>query len=169
LPLLLKVWREICCKHNDVRLLLIGTGGLDIHNCEAELKSFVNSHCLEQYVQFTGSVQNVEEYLQSSDIFAFPTEDDALPSSLLEAMACALPVVTTPVGAIRTIVAHMQNGLIVQPGNFDQLYQALDTLILDQDLATRLGSVAWKTVQDRYAAEIVTKKYLSLFLNSVGG
>lgn len=169
LPLLVKVWQKICVKHKDkdARLLLVGTGGLDIHNCEAELRTYVHLNSLENRVHFTGSVQNVPEYLQASDIFAFPTENDAFPSSLIEAMTCALPVIATPVGAIKTIVKDRQNGFVIQPGDFKQLYQALDTLFLDQDLAVRLGQAAWKTVQDHYSVEIVSKKYITLFQNTV--
>jgi glycosyltransferase involved in cell wall biosynthesis len=163
LPLLLKVWNEIRNKHKNILLVLAGTGGLDIHNCEDELHDYVRSTSLEQYVLFTGAVQNVPEYLQASDIFAFPTENDAFPSSLIEAMACAIPVVTTPVGAIKTIVTDGQNGLVIQPCDFEQLFQALDTLIHNTTFASHLGQDAWKTVQHHYSTQMVTEKYLSLF------
>ena len=135
LPLLLKVWKEIRCRHKNVLLLLAGTGGLDIHNCEAELRDYVKSAGLERDVFFLGSVQNVPEYLQAADLFVFPTENDAFPSSIVEAMACALPIVTTPVGAIKTIVSHQETGLLVQPGNFEQLFEALDVMLSDKALA----------------------------------
>lgn len=166
LPLLLKVWKEIQCQHDDVRLLLLGTGGLDIHNCEADLKTYVKVNNLESSVHFTGAVQNVPDYLQASDIFVFPTEDDAFPSSLIEAMACALPVIATPVGAIKTVVQDGNNGLVVQPGDFPQLYHALDQLISDPERAFRLGRAALKTVRSQFSAEIVTDKYIELFRNS---
>ena len=163
LPLLLRVWKELSHKVQDILLLLVGTGGLDIHNCESELKAYVQENILGPYVRFTGSVQNVPEYLQASDIFAFPTENDAFPSSLIEAMTCRLPVVTTPVGAIKTIVTDGENGLFVQPGDFQSLYAALENLLNDPALALRLGEGGWKTVQENYSAEIVTKKYINLF------
>jgi glycosyltransferase involved in cell wall biosynthesis len=168
LPLLLQVWQALQNDHKDALLLLVGSGGLDIHNCEAELRSFVSAHGLGQSVHFTGSVQNVAEFLQASDIFAFPTENDAFPSSLVEAMTCGLPVVTTPVGAIKTVIKDQQNGLLVQPGDYQQLYQALDTLMDNSALASRLGQSAWKTVHDHYSAKIVTDKYLTLFINTMG-
>lgn len=163
LPLLLRVWREIRQKHENASLVLVGEGGLDIHNCEAELRAYVTANDLQHSVLFTGSVGNVAEYLQASDIFAFPTENDAFPSSLVEAMTCRLPVITTPVGAIKTIVSGGENGLLVQPGDFDQLYGALETLLVDSGLALRLGHAARQTVLDNYSAEIVTKKYINLF------
>jgi glycosyltransferase involved in cell wall biosynthesis len=163
LPLLLRVWNEIRCKHENVLLLLAGAGGLDIHNCEAELREYVKTAGLEKDVMFLGAVQNVPEYLQAADLFAFPTENDAFPSSIVEAMACALPIVTTPVGAIKTIVTHRETGLLVQPGNFKQLFDALDVMLSDKALAARLGQAARQSVQYQYPVENITRQYLSLF------
>ena len=163
LPLLLKVWNDIRHKHESVLLILAGTGGLDIHNCEDILREYVKANGLENQVLFTGAVQNVPEYLQASDLFVFPTENDAFPSSIVEAMACGLPVVTTPVGAIKTIVTDRQTGLLIQPGNAEQLFQALDVMLSDDVLASQLGQAARISVQDQYSAETVTKKYLVLF------
>jgi glycosyltransferase involved in cell wall biosynthesis len=105
--------------------------------------------------------------LQASDLFVFPTENDAFPSSIVEAMACGLPVLTTPVGAIKTIVTDGETGMLIQPGNQEQLFQALDVMLSDQALATRLGQAACKSVQDQYSAETVTQKYSDLFQNLI--
>lgn len=163
LPLLLRVWSEIRCKHDNVLLLLAGTGGLDIHNCENDLREYVKSAGLERDVLFLGAVQNVPDYLQAADLFAFPTENDAFPSSIVEAMACGLPVVTTPVGAIKTIVSNGETGLIVEPGNHQQLFEALDVMLSNRTLASRLGQAAMQSVQGQYSAGTVANKYLSLF------
>jgi glycosyltransferase involved in cell wall biosynthesis len=163
LPLLLRVWKDICCKHENALLLLAGTGGLDIHNCEAELREFVASSNMEKHVLFLGAVKNVEEYLQAADVFVFPTENDAFPSSVVEAMACELPVVTTPVGAIKTVIAHKETGWLIQPRNDQQLFDALHVLLSDPQLASRLGLAARQSVQEKYSAKTVTGKYLSLF------
>ena len=109
-------------------------------------------------VRFTGSVDNVADYLQASDLFVFPTENDAFPCALVEAMACGLPVVTTPVGAIPTIVEHERQGLMVRPGDADELAAALVRLLADDELAARLGRTAWETVQERDSAESVTHR-----------
>jgi len=165
LPLLLRVWQAIQRQHPEAYLVLVGTGGLDIHNCEAELKAYVEASGLQPSVHFTGSVhaQRVPEYLQAADLFVFPTENDAFPSSLVEAMTCRLPVITTPVGAIKTIVTDQKNGLLVQPGDFQQLCEAIETLLTSPKLAARLGQAGWRTVQDNYSAEIVTQKYIHVF------
>jgi glycosyltransferase involved in cell wall biosynthesis len=163
LPLLLRVWAEIRCKHENVLLLLAGTGGLDIHNCEAQLHDYVRSAGLDSSVRFLGPVRNIPEYLQAADLFVFPTENDAFPSSLVEAMACGLPVVATPVGAIKTIIEHQNTGLVVQPRDHDQLYDAIEALVVDRALARRVGRAGRQAVEERYSAGSMLKKYLSLF------
>ncbi len=163
LPLLLKVWDELRCRHENAILLLAGIGGLDIHNCETQLRDYVTSAGLEKHVWFLGSVPNVPEYLQAADLFVFPTENDAFPSSLIEAMACGLPIVTTPVGAIKTMIAHQETGLLVQPGNRQQLYEALVAILSDPARASRLGQASRQIVEERYSKGSMVGKYLSLF------
>lgn len=167
LPLLLQVWNELQSRHDNVLLLLAGVGGLDIHNCEAALRDYVKAARLENNVRFLGAVQNTFEYLQAADIFVFPTENDAFPSSLIEAMSCGLPVVTTPVGAIKGIVVDRETGLIIQPGNRQQLYGALLEMMFDQTLASRLGPAARRIVEERYSAGNMLSKYLSLFASTL--
>ena len=167
LPLLLRVWNEIRTKHSNVLLILAGTGGLDIHNCEQELREYVTSNHMEQHVRFTGAVDNVAEYLQASDLFVFPTENDAFPSSLVEAMACGLPVLATPVGAIPTIIKNGENGILVEPGNHLQLFQALEVMLSDGSHVSQLGQAALQTVSSRYSAKAVNQEYLSLFQSLV--
>lgn len=163
LPLLLRVWRAIQNIRPNLRLLLVGSGGLDMHNCEAELKKYVIKNGLQDSVHFTGDVHNVHEYLQASGIFVFPTEREAFGISLIEAMACGLPVIATPVGGIKDILEHKHNGLVMEAGDFQQLYAMLETLITDAVQATYLGRAAWQTVQDKYSEDIVTQKYIDLF------
>lgn len=163
LPLLLRVWKEIEHTHKNVSLLLVGAGGLDIHNCEAELKEYVSKNCLQKSVHFTGNVRNVHEYLQASDIFVFPTENEAFGISLIEAMACGLPVISTPVGGVKDILQHKDNSLVVGSGNFQELHDALNRLITDDTLAVCLGKAACQTAQDKYSTENITKQYIELF------
>jgi glycosyltransferase involved in cell wall biosynthesis len=163
LPLLLRVWHDIRAKHSDAVLVLVGSGSLDMHNCEAELRQYVNVHNLLHSVRFTGSVRNVHEYLQASDIFVLPSENEAFPVALIEAMAGGLAVITTAVGGVKDIVEHSKNGLVVQAGDFGQLYSALDILLADAGLADRLGQAARRTAQERYSQEMVTRQYAELF------
>jgi glycosyltransferase involved in cell wall biosynthesis len=163
LPLLLRVWEQVHRVHGGAMLLLVGSGGLDVHNCEADLKEFVQAHGLQHTVRFTGDVHNVHEYLQASDIFVFPTEKEAFGISLVEAMACGLPVIATPTGGIKDFLIDGQNGLQVEAGNFQALYDAIHRLLSDRALAAALGSAAVSTARARYSRDAVLAKYIEMF------
>jgi glycosyltransferase involved in cell wall biosynthesis len=163
LPLLLDVWQAIQEQNDHVQLLLVGSGGLDIHNCEAELRAYVEDNGMRASVRFTGSVDNVQELLQAADIFVLPTENEAFGISLIEAMACGLPVISTSVGGVTDILEHRLNGFVVQPGDHHQLREALATLLTDSDLSARLGCAARRTVQEKYGVEVVMRGFAGLF------
>jgi glycosyltransferase involved in cell wall biosynthesis len=163
LPSLLRVWSQLHPAHPTARLVLVGEAGLDIHGCEAELKDFTRRHGLESTVTFTGAVQNVDEYLRASDFFVFPSENEALPSSLLEAMATRLPIIATPVGAIAEFVRHEINGLLIPSRDDSALHAALERLLRDREFGEQLGREAARTVQERYADDTIAERYLELF------
>jgi glycosyltransferase involved in cell wall biosynthesis len=163
LPLLLAVWQRIQTQFPGSRLLLVGEGGLDMHNCEAELRAFVAGHNLQATVSFTGRVDNVHPYLQAADVFVFPTENEAFGISLVEAMACGLAVIGTAVGGVTDLICHDQNGLLIPPRDGGALEQALQTLLSDPSRRSALGQAALAGVQTRYAEPAVVAQYTALF------
>jgi len=169
LPLLVRVWPSIVRVHPQAILVLVGEGGLDIHNCEDELRAHVKANGLTHCIVFAGAVADVSDHLRAADLFLYPTENDAFPSSLLEAMACGLPAVTTPVGAIGTIIDDERNGVLVPSGSREQLEAAVDRLLRDRELASRLGTAARETVLQRYSAARIAGEYTELFESLVAG
>lgn len=163
LPVLMRSWRDLAAGYPDATLVVVGAGGVDVYNCEAEIKRYTAENGLQARVIFTGAVGNVNEYLQASDIFVFPTENEAFGISLIEGMACGLPVISTTIGGIRDILAHEQNGLVITAGDQGQLTAAMRRLLDDDGLAQRLGKTALATVHERYTREIVAAKYLAFF------
>jgi glycosyltransferase involved in cell wall biosynthesis len=163
LPLLVRVWQSIARAHPQALLVLVGEGGLDIHNCEDELRAYVTANGLTHCIVFAGAVADVSDHLRAADLFLYPTQNDAFPSSLIEAMACGLPAVATPVGAIGTIIDDERNGVLVPAGSGEQLEAAVDRLLRDRELASRLGTAARETVLERYSAARVAAQYTELF------
>jgi glycosyltransferase involved in cell wall biosynthesis len=163
LPLLLEVWKRLRERHADAALLLVGGRSLDIFDCEAQLKAYVAANDLGDSVHFCGEVRNVHEYLQAADGFVFPTEQEAFPLAMIEAMACGLPVVSTAVGGLKDILVDGHNALVVTPGSGDELFDALDRVISDPACAQALGRAALATVEEGYRKETVTEQYCQLF------
>ena len=162
-PRLARVWKELSASFSNAHLLLVGGGGSDIHNCEKEIETFISSNQLQERIRLTGFVDNVEDYLRAADIYAFPTENEAFPLALLEAMACGLPVVATRVGGIPDAIQHGQNGLMIDAAQEDQLRHALERLLTDEGLRMRLAEAGIRTVHERYLPTTVAEQYKELF------
>ncbi|MFW5870859.1 MAG: glycosyltransferase family 4 protein [Verrucomicrobiota bacterium] len=144
-------------------LLLVGDGGNDIHNCEEELKKRVNQAGIADRVEFSGAVENVAEYLRLADCFLFPTEDEAFGISLIEAMSCGLPVVSTDTGGIADYLEDGVNGLVVPAGDPEEFSRRIQELYDDPALREFLGSRARTTVGGRFAQEFIDARYAELF------
>jgi glycosyltransferase involved in cell wall biosynthesis len=85
------------------------------------------------------------ELLQTSDLLVLPSHAEGLPMSIVEAFACGVPVVCTPVGAIPDVVEDRVNGLLVEPGSSTQLADALVKLLEDDRLRSTLAENAQRT------------------------
>jgi colanic acid/amylovoran biosynthesis glycosyltransferase len=136
-----------------------------------ELRMLLTSLELESVVQFQGSqsFSPVLRALERADIFVLPCvrgrdgSHDITPNALIEAMAMALPVVSTTCGAIPEIVDHEIDGLLVPPGDSDALADALERLIQDGELRESLGAAARQKVEDRFDAAKNVGRRVELF------
>jgi glycosyltransferase involved in cell wall biosynthesis len=77
------------------------------------------------------------------DLFCLPSyANEGVPQALLQAMACGLAIVSTPVGAIPEIIQTEHNGLLVAPQNVAEIAAALTRLAAQPELRTQLGQAA---------------------------
>ena len=93
--------------------------------------------------------------------------------SLIEAMSAGIPVVACPVGGIAEVVADGASGYLVAPGDKGSLERALRRLLIERELAARLGAAARETAKARFAPEralsVLENIYQSLGVNASGG
>jgi glycosyltransferase involved in cell wall biosynthesis len=92
-------------------------------------------------VTLTGALnQNeVRKQFGNADIFVLPSLAEGIPVVLMEAMACGVPCVTTPVNGIPELVAHGRTGLLARPGDVDSLVEQLQRLIDEPELRWALA------------------------------
>ncbi len=169
LPVLLDAWKQFQRGNPSVMLWIVGGGGHDMHNCEAMLRSFVATHGLEQSVKFSGETRNVHGYLQASDVFVFPTQEEAFGLSLIEAMACGLPSISTDVGGIADFLRDGENAIAVTVGDVRSLVDAMRRFQADPSLRKALGASALEMVAAEFAPATVCRRYLDLFLSVQSG
>jgi glycosyltransferase involved in cell wall biosynthesis len=161
--ILLKALRNVMNSTTNIHLLIVGEGYPKSISAEEELRKYVEDHDLCQYVTFTGNVNNVYEYLQASDIFAFPSRWEGLPTSLLEAMSCCLPVVATNVGGIPDAVEGGVDGFVFPVNDYNELARKILMIKNDVDLAERIGRNAREKVKKMFSIEVVAKSYSELY------
>ena len=159
LPMLLETWRQLAGERSEGTLVLVGEGSGDMHDCESALREFVRQHGLEPRVRFTGATANVDDWLRAADLFVFPTENEAFGLSLVEAMACGLPAVTTAVGGIKDYVTHGRNAWVIAPGDGAALAAAVRALLDAPDHAAQLGRTARDTVLERFGEAALAAAY----------
>jgi glycosyltransferase involved in cell wall biosynthesis len=121
----------------DIRLVIWGEGPL-----RRELESLVEALNLAPSVELPGSTEVPEAALRDLDVFVLPSLSEACSNGLMEAMATALPVVTTSVGGNPGLVEDEITGLLVLPGDAPALAKAIIRLVEDRALAARLGEQA---------------------------
>lgn len=129
-------------QRNSLRLLIGGDGDLD------KGKALVEQLQLVDRVSFLGWVDDNQRnaLLAKADIFVLPSYNEALPMALLEAMAWGVPVITCPVGGIPDVVIANKNGLLVPPGDVQQLSEAMQSLVNTPSWRQKLGLEAQKSV-----------------------
>jgi glycosyltransferase involved in cell wall biosynthesis len=109
----------------------------------------------------------VLEAMIEADVFLLPSHGEGFPNSLIEAMACALPSVVTPVGAVPEI-ARGGGARVVPVGNADALAHEIAVLASDSALRRQLGEDAKSNLLARYTAERVLPPLGSLYSSLIG-
>jgi len=101
--------------------------------------------------------------LRSADIFCLPSWWEAMPLSLLEAMASGLPAVTTNVGDTSRAVENEVNGFLVPPNNPGELADALERLLVDEDLRQQMGEAARLRAVEGFSLDVLLGSIDSLY------
>lgn len=143
----------------DLKLVVAGSGPL--HD---ELKALAESLELSDNVEFAGKLEpeDVAKLYCNADIMLNPTTVDNMPNSVLEALACGLPVVTTNVGGIPFIVKDNDSALMVEPSNAQVLADAILKLVNDSGLYNKLA-VNGFAVANQYSWSVVKEQWLGLY------
>lgn len=141
------------------------------------LEKQVQSLGLQDKVHLTGKPvlqEDLAEWLHRGHLFAQPccwshdNDVDGIPRSLMEAMACGLPSVTTPVAGIPDLVSHEQTGLMVEPNDPEGLAAALQRLMDDQTLARSISERARRHVEERFNLETCLLPLARRFAEKLG-
>ena len=126
------------------------------------LESLAKTLNLEPNVHFIGSTQDIPGVLSMLDVFSLTSHNEASPVSIMEALSCARPVVSTDVGSIDESVLEDKTGYLVLPGDADKLAERWTQLLGDESLRNRLGEAGREHVIENCSLQSMTNGYTHL-------
>ncbi len=116
-----------------------------------------------------GNQRDVLPWFQALDVFVLPSyANEGVPQAVMQAMACALPVISTPIGAITEAVVADKTGMIVKPQDVESLLIALERLRTDTGLRQQLGLAAREHVLANFGEEVMLDRMEQVFHHVVG-
>ena len=132
--------------------------------------SYIDEHKLHEYVEVLGGIYGIEknQYFRDADIFVLPTNFEAFPLVLLEAMEFSLPVVSTNEGAISDIVDDGKTGFVVEKNDKNELINKINILLNDAKLCNDFGFSARKKFENNYTEDIIVKNIFNTIMKVVG-
>ncbi|MBL8835189.1 MAG: glycosyltransferase family 4 protein [Alphaproteobacteria bacterium] len=145
-------------RQSPLRLIVVGDGPE-----RAALEAQAARLALGDSVVFAGATSTPETFYRQMDVFALSSDTEQMPYSVLEAMACGLPVVATDVGDIRAMVATANLPFIVSTRTPDAIAAALLALARDRELRLRVASANREAALDRFDVNAMFGRYLALF------
>ena len=115
-------------------------------------------------VIITGMTNDVIPYLQAMDVFVSPSLTETSSLATMEAMACGLPVIVTPVGNIPEYVMHEKNGLFFGRRDVEDLAKKIEFLLQHPDESAKLGAAARRTIEQNYQWDATAGRITELIL-----
>lgn len=152
-----------CLKAAGRRIRFQLAGALDEGNPASVPRASVESWAAEGVIEWLGHVEDMPALLASADIVVLPSYREGCPKSLIEAAACALPLVTTDVPGCHDVVRHEVDGLLVPARDAAALAAAIARLDDDRALAQRLGAAAREHALAEYDERTVIARTLAVY------
>ena len=144
-------------------------GEPDPGNPAAVAEHVVRGWVNDGLVQWLGHVTDMPALFHSVDAVVLPSYREGLPKGLIEAAACALPLVTTDVPGCREVVSHEEDGLLVPMKDAPALADAIARLAHDPALCQRLGQAARRKALSQFDERTVVERTLAVYRELIPG
>lgn len=148
-------------KNEFIGNLIFKVGGNgDVNN----LIQLITKKGISDIVSYEGWVSGDKktELLNESDVYVLPSYKEGLPISILEAMSYSLPVISTCVGGIPEIILNGENGYLINPGDKEALYDAINKLKSSEKLRIRMGNLS-KPIVNEHMPQCVENQLKELY------
>lgn len=139
------------------KFLVIGEGP-----SRRDVVAAIRQHNMEEHINLTGFRNDIPQILPELDLFLITSKTEGLGTSVLDALACGVPVVATSAGGIPEIITHGVDGLLCPPEDDDALAQAVLKLCRDTALAKSLSAAGLEKVK-QFSKAATAQKTLEVY------
>jgi glycosyltransferase involved in cell wall biosynthesis len=151
----------------DVSLVVVGGG-----DAIGDYRSIAARNGFENHIEFTGYVddERLAQYYKLARIFIMPSTNrsEGFGMAYIEANAVGTPVIGSRVGGVPYAVLDNETGLLVEPKSVDEIYEAVRTLLTDDDLSERLGASGAMRVRAEFDWVNLGKQTSDIFMKLCG-
>lgn len=150
-------------KRPDLTLLVVGDGPY-----RPSIEKAIAEQGMTGQVRLVGNQEDVTPWLQVMDLFVLPSwANEGVPQSILQAMLCRLPVISTPIGSIEEAVLHNETGIIVPPRDIDSLSAQIAHLLDNPQQADQFAQAGRERALTEFSRETMLDKMEAVFRNAV--
>ena len=152
--------------NDSVKLLLVGTFEHELDPLHDKTITNINQN---KNIITVGWQNDVRPYFAISDALVFPSYREGFPNVVMQAGALGLPSIVTDINGCNEIITHKQNGLIIPPKDEEQLFLAMQELLVNSDTRQEMAKMSRQVITNNYRREVVWEgllnEYKSLTLN----
>jgi glycosyltransferase involved in cell wall biosynthesis len=151
---------------NQVRLAIIGPPDWDTDYYRNLLELIENQKRKKKHeIRVLGAMDQADivGWYQRASIFILPSLWEGFPMTSLEALSCETPVITTPVGGIPELVKSYKNGILIPQKDPLKLAEAIQYLIDNKDIRTRMGEEGRKDIIREFSLRVITKRLETVY------
>ncbi|HMS15653.1 MAG TPA: glycosyltransferase, partial [Planctomycetota bacterium] len=161
MDLLLRAFRDVSKRRPELSLRIVGDGPE-----EGRLRELARDLQIEDRVHFLLALgrRRIREELASASLFVLPCrrdeqgDIDGIPVVLMEAMAMAVPVISTMISGIPEMIRHGEDGILVHPNDVSALADAIESLLSDEAIRSSLGRAGRERIVERHNLETLAER-----------
>jgi glycosyltransferase involved in cell wall biosynthesis len=165
LPFLVEAAKIIVKEKSNTKFLIVGEGPL-----RKQLDNSLEAAKLTRNFKFLGNLKDdkLPAVYNCADVFVLPSIQEGQGIVLLEAQACAKPIVAFNIGGVNEAVCNGETGLLVNLGNTDEFADAMLKLISEKNLQDKMGTTGRKFVLENFTWDICAQKMLNIYYDVLG-
>ncbi len=144
----------------NVVMLIAGSG-----NQEKDLRGLASELGVGDKVRFLGPVRDMKSFYRSIDILLFPSRNEGLPLTVLEAMAAGRAIIASKVGGICEAITDGREGFLVNPDDIETIVAVLSRLLIDKTLRQETGERARLKAQKNFRVDEMINQCFAFYRN----